>query len=254
MYRIKTFWLLCLFFGQSSHSKELLLVAGLEKPPYVIPANNSGFEIELMREVLSILEHEITVVYVPYGRTYEIMRQIKADSGLTLIAKSGAKNEMLTMPYVVYRNVAISQKKSAVNITKISDLNKHSLVAFQSARKVLGNEFANASEASPLYFELPDQKRQVELLLSDKVEVIVMDINIFKYFAKSIGGPTQISKVDIHSIFPSTYYRAAITSPSLRDSFNQAFAKYIQSDQYTQLLEKYDMSYLLKTDSFSNAR
>ena len=118
MYRIKTFWLLCLFFGQSSHSKELLLVAGLEKPPYVIPANNSGFEIELMREVLSILEHEITVVYVPYGRTYEIMRQIKADIGLTLIAKSGAKNEMLTMPYVVYRNVAISQKSQQLTLPR----------------------------------------------------------------------------------------------------------------------------------------
>lgn len=70
----------------------------LEKPPYVIPSLNAGFEIDLMQAVLSRLDHKISVVYVPYGRTYELMKQIKADIGLTLSAKSGVDSEILSQP------------------------------------------------------------------------------------------------------------------------------------------------------------
>lgn len=247
MYRIKIHWVfLILFFGNSINAKELLLVAGLEKPPYVIPTTDSGFEIELMQEVFAILDHEISVIYVPYGRTFKIMKQIKADIGLTLTSSSGVKNELLTVPYVVYQNVAISLNQNKIEITKVSELQSYSIVAFQNADKILGIEFDQASKVSPLYFEVPDQHRQVSLLLDGRVEVIIMDVNIFKYFSNVIAGSSQISKVNVHSIFPSTYYRAAIESATLRQSFNQAFTEYIKTDQYKKLLEKYDMPYLLK--------
>ena len=85
MYSVKKYWwLLVLFVAQDLKSQELVLVAGLAKPPYVIPEQDTGFEVDLVRGVLATLGHDISMLYVPYGRTYETMKQMKADIGLTL--------------------------------------------------------------------------------------------------------------------------------------------------------------------------
>lgn len=239
--------------NSSAGAKELLLIAGLEKPPYVIPNLNAGFEIDLMRTVLSTLDHEISVVYVPYGRTYELMKQINADIGLTLSVKSGVESEMLSHPYVTYQNVAISLKEKALRLSKIADFQKFTLVAFQNASKILGPDFAKAAKASPLYIELPEQHRQVELLLDGKVEVVLMELNIFKYFAKSITGTINMENVAVHSIFPLTHYSAAFAAPELREAFNRAFTQYIKTPEYAELLKKYDITYL-RQDSITQVQ
>jgi len=228
----------------SAKAKELLLIAGLEKPPYVIPSLNAGFEIDLMRAVLSRLDHKISVVYVPYGRTYELMKQIKADIGLTLSAKSGVDSEILSQPYVAYQNVAISLEEKSLKVSKIKDLQNFTLVAFQNARKILGPQFARAAKASPLYIELPQQHRQVELLLDGKIEMVVMDINIFKYFAQLIAGTGYMENVVVHNIFPLTHYSAAIAAPELREAFNRAFTQYVATAKYAELLKEYNIIYL----------
>ena len=247
MYWIKSIWLLVLIWlGGSVSAKELLLVAGLEKPPYVIPKLNAGFEIDLMRAVLATLDNDISMVYVPYGRTYELMKQLKADIGLTLSVKSGVEGDILSHSYVTYQNVAISLKDKSLKVSKSEDLHKFTLVAFQNANKILGPDFAKATKASPLYIELPEQRRQVELLLDGKIETVVMDLNIFKYYARLITGTNNIENVEVHSIFPLTHYSAAIASPELREAFNRALTQFVDTQEYTELLKEYDITYSLK--------
>ena len=230
--------------AQDVKSDELVLVAGLAKPPYVIPKQDTGFEVDLMRAVLTTLGHEISMLYVPYGRTYKTMKQVKADIGLTLSERSGVKPELLSQPYVTYQNVAVSLKEKSIKVDKVEELQTFTVVAFQNASKVLSSAFAEATKTSPLYIELPEQRRQVELLLSGKIEVVIMDINIFKHFAKLIAGTNQIEKVQVHSIFPSSQYSAAIHDPILREAFNRALSEYVNSIEYSKLHAKYDMVFL----------
>ena len=245
MHLIKKYlWVLFILVAQDVKSKELILVAGLAKPPYVIPEKNTGFEIDLIRGVLATLGHEISLLYVPYGRTYETMKQVQADIGMTLSERGGVKSEVLSLPYVAYQNVAISLLEKSIKLDKLNELQAFTVVAFQNARKVLGSEFTAATKISPLYIELPEQRRQVELLLSGKVEVVVMDINIFKYLARSIAGTSQMQKVQVHSLFPENQYRAAIQDPVLRKAFNRALSEYFYTNEYNKLLAKYDMSKL----------
>jgi polar amino acid transport system substrate-binding protein len=245
MYWIRRGWFsVFILLNCSANAKELLLVAGLEKPPYVISSSNVGFEIDLMRAVLFTLDHEISVVYVPYGRTYELMKKINADIGLTLTEKSGVDSEILSQPYVTYQNVAISLKEKSIKIDKIKDLQKYTLVAFQNASPILGSEFANAAKTSPLYIELPEQYRQVELLLNGKVDVVVMEINIFKYFAEMITGISNIENFEVHNLFPLTRYSAAITDTELRKAFRLALTKFVATAEYDELLNQYNITYL----------
>lgn len=245
MYLVKVYW--CFLFILVTHgvkAKELTIVTGLEKPPYVIPNQNSGFEIDLMRAVLSSIGHEITLLYVPYGRTYEVMKQIKADIGLTQSTKSGVNSEVLSLPYVTYQNVAVSLKENEIQVSTVAELQKYTFVAFQHANKILGSDFSKAAKSSRLYIELPEQRRQVELLLEAKIDVVVMEINIFKHFAKLITGNENFEIFAVHGIFPLTMYSAAIASPELREAFNRALSHYLTTPEYAELLKTYDISYL----------
>ncbi|MDP5029927.1 MAG: transporter substrate-binding domain-containing protein [Paraglaciecola sp.] len=234
-----------LVVGLSFHSqaKELVLVAGWEKPPYVIASENAGFEIELMRQVLAKLEHSITVLYVPYGRTYETFLHENADIGLTLTVKAGVPPNSLSQPYVVYQNVAISLKNANIKFDKLSDLKALSVIAFQNASKILGSSFANAVESNLLYIELPDQRRQVEMLLIGSVDVVVMDINIFNYFSQAIRGSSQMENVNVQSFFPTTRYSAAFKDAALMAEFDTAFTQFSVSEAYQQLVQKYQLVY-----------
>lgn len=234
---------LILWFGHAVQGKELVLVAGWEKPPYVISAQNSGFEIELMAQVLGQLNYSISVLYVPYGRTYEIFKREQADIGLTLSPKLGVPENLLSLPYVTYQNVAISLNKNTIKLDKLSELKNLSVIAFQSASKVLGPGFATAVNSNPFYLELPDQRRQVELLLIGSVDVVVMDINIFNYFGQLIEGENQMAHVKVHNFFAPTHYSAAIKDPQLLSEFNLALTRFITSERYRELVAKYQLFY-----------
>tara|TARA_R110002167_G_scaffold42935_14_gene130068 strand:+ start:13575 stop:14360 length:786 start_codon:yes stop_codon:yes gene_type:complete len=231
------------FLFSHTHAKELILVAGWEKPPYVIASQNSGFEIELMRQVLASLNHSVSVLYVPYGRTYETFKREQADIGLTLVAKSGVPSEILSKPYISYQNVAISLRENAALISKQADLKTLSVIAFQNASKILGEQFASAVESNVLYIELPDQRRQVEMLLNGSVDVVVMDINIFNYLSQQIMGENQMDNVHVHSFFPSTQYSAAFKDPTLLTEFDDAFKQFSLSDEYHRLIIQYQLIY-----------
>jgi len=234
---------LLLFMCHTVNSKDLLVITGWDKPPYVISNQESGYEIELIRQVMGKINHRISMLYVPYGRTFETFKNENADIGLTLNTKSGVPAEILTAPYITYQNVAISLKKNNTKLTALSDLRNFSVIAFQSASKVLGEEFADAVNSNLLYIELPEQRRQVEMLLLGSVDVVVMDVNIFNYFSQVIKGENQMDEVTVYAFFPPTHYSAAITDPKLRANFDIAMSSFKQSEAYLQLRNKYDIIY-----------
>jgi polar amino acid transport system substrate-binding protein len=240
---------LILIFARALQAKELLLIAGWDKPPYINSKQDSGFEIDLMRQVLGKLNHTISILYVPYGRTYETLKSEHADIGLTLSTKSGVPAEILSLPYVTYQNVAINLKKANFKLNSLSDLSQLSVIAFQSASKVLGTDYASIVKSNLLYIELPDQRRQVEMLLIGSVEAVVMDVNIFNYFSQIIQGENQMSVVDVHGFFPATYYSAAIKDQTLLADFNHTLQDFMLSDEYLELVSKYQLFY----PTFTNA-
>ena len=235
-------WLL-LVCWHTTEAKDLLVIAGWDKPPYVISHQDSGYEVDLVRQVLATANHRISMLHVPYGRTYETMKQENADIALTLNAKSGVPPEILSQPYITYQNVAISLKKNNIKLNKLSDFRLFSVIAFQSASKVLGNDFASAVKENLLYIELPEQRRQVEMLLVGSVDVVVMDVNIFNYYSRVIKGENQMDDVNVYALFPPTHYSAVISDPELRATFDRAMANFKLSEQYRQLRQQYNIIY-----------
>ncbi|MEC8376894.1 MAG: amino acid ABC transporter, partial [Pseudomonadota bacterium] len=56
-----------LLYSFIASSEQLDVVVGWDKPPYVMSADHSGFELELTRAILKELGHELSPIYVPFG-------------------------------------------------------------------------------------------------------------------------------------------------------------------------------------------
>jgi len=224
----------------SAAAKKIEVAVGWTKPPYVIEKNNTGFEVELLRNIFKSMGHTFVPIYVPYGRSYYLLQIGKVDATMTLSSRLDISPAVMSDPYINYHNVAVSLKGRGITIDRISELANYSLVGFQNASIFLGDEYKAASERSRFYVELPDQKKQVEMLLLGRTDVVVMDINIFNYLSREIIGSSHMGNVDVHRIFPVNAYRLGIYDPQLRDEFNKALVKYKNSPDYQKLVEQYE--------------
>ena len=217
------------------------VAVGWSKPPYVISGTHSGFELDLIRTVFSDIGYEIEPIYVPYGRSHAMLRKGRVDVTLTLHERLGIPKEQLSDVYVVYQNVAVSMKKSELDISNIGDLGTHHIVGFQNATLALGAEYREAVNNCPRYIELPDQRRQVEMLLLGNTDVVVMDVNIFSHLSEAILGKSVMDQVAVHRLFDSTPYRAGFRDIELKKQFDSALSAFLSSERYMALKGRYKL-------------
>lgn len=222
-----------------SFGKDIRVIVGLSKPPYVIEDQQSGYEIELVTEILNQMDYQPEFLYVPMGRSKRLLDNGVGDALMTVNNNIIINQDLISKPYIVYQNVAITKKDSDIVVDELADLKHYRVVAFQMANKLLGSEYAHSVLQNANYMEIPDQFRQVKLLLEGKMDVAVMDVNIFKYFLGLVGGRELENKVTVHNVFPRNPYSMAFKDAQLVGQFNQAIARVMASDKYQELLKKY---------------
>lgn len=225
-------------------AKNLNVVVGWNKPPYVISNSDSGFELELVRQIMAELGHDISPLYVPFGRTMMMVQQGDVDVGLTMNSRHEVAAQLLSDPYVVYQNVAVTLQSRHLPVTSLAALNGRSVIAFQTATNVLGADFAKATELTSGYLEVPEQRRQVSMLLLGSVDVAILDRNIFTYLKGQLPLAQQHATT-LHELFEASAYSAAIQDPILRKQFNQTLQAFIDDGRYQALLDRFGLVNLL---------
>ena len=86
----------------ATKAESLDVVVGWDKPPYVIAADHSGFELDLVRAIIAEAGHDMSPIYVPFGRTARLLKDDAVDMGLTLLATHNAASDILSDPYITY--------------------------------------------------------------------------------------------------------------------------------------------------------
>ncbi len=235
---MKRLVIMLLAFGvfATVHAGEVTLVAGLSLPPYIIQDSNSGMEFEIIKEVLTGKRHTLVLKYVPFVRVAVDYK--KHDGAVTINESSGVVGNYSDV-VITYQNYAISLKEKNIQISGISDLSDKRIVAFQNATKYLGPDFKAAVSGNPKYSEQGKQILQVKMLYSGRVDAIVSDINIFKYYRKQVTDVDINAPITYHEIFPGTDYKVLFNDPSLRDSFNQGLADLKSSGRYEAIKNSY---------------
>lgn len=237
---ISLYGYLTLFATSCIAKEELLIAVGLSKPPYVIQKTNKGFELELIKAIFQTMDKRSQFVYTEFGHSKKMLKVEQIDAVMTASQKMFEGHALLSNSYITYQNVAISLKERNLKINEIADLGNYSIASFQSADKVLGEAFAKASQASPLFLAIAIQKQQPLLLLKKRVDVIVMDINIFKHLIREMDLGDIDQLFNFHSIFPPSNYHMAFKDPQLKQEFDFALDSYLQAPAYQQLKKAYN--------------
>lgn len=219
-------------------SAPLNVLVGQNKPPYIRLETVSGYEIELLREVVRRMGHEAVFVFVPNSRIRTLL-----DSGNGDIA-SLQPNDVVdaevyfSQPYIRYQNVLVTLATDELPITHPADLSDKLVVAFQGASKVLGADYRDAVADNPGYIETVDQKAQVEMLFGGRAQAIVLDRNIFMHHQHTSSASAAVK---VHELFSSSLYRAAFRDPALQRDFDRALLSVIMDNWYRQLQQSYFM-------------
>jgi polar amino acid transport system substrate-binding protein len=215
------------------------VLVGMNKPPYIQIETADGYEIDLLRAIVSGMGAKAEFTHVPNKRIVSLLQQNIGDIATLQPLKAAEPGLYYSCPYIRYQNVVVSLELQQLTINGFADLKKLSVLAFQNASAVLGDEFRQWAQQSFKYRETVDQRTQVESLHKLRVQAVVMDINIFYYHHDKIEPPQQ---VQVHPLFPASYYRVAFRDKKLADAFNQSMLQFWQSQEYQQLQQRYLIS------------
>jgi polar amino acid transport system substrate-binding protein len=221
--------------------KNIELTAGLSKPPFVIEDNKQygGIQLDLITEIFAIENQPISFIHLPLARSFSSVNKWHTDGTITLPSTHKQKNVFVSEPYISYQNVAITLAEDNLTIDKLNDLAGKHIVAFQTARKFLGNNYSQTIEKAADYQEIADQMIQIELLFIKRTQVLILDINILKHFLFNHHDSKYNKPYKIHHLFAPRVYSAGFKSKVVRDQFNRGLAIIKANGKYQKVLDKY---------------
>lgn len=229
---------------QVVQAAELKIGVSLSIPPYVIQESNSGLELELLYQALAVKGHTANIEYLPLARTFHELKEGKLD-GIINVKEGMIENVFYSTVAIRYQNCAISLEKNHFSINSINDLNDKTVVAFQRAASLLGDELTQMIKTNPSYQEQARQIQQVYMLMKHRADVVLMDKNIFTYYLRQAfieGKLTDAESKQVaicHRIFPPTEYKFAFLSEQIRDDFNLGLQQITEDGTLSALHEKY---------------
>ena len=237
--------LILLFVIASSNAwaKELTVMFGVSRPPFISQDPPSGISYELFKLISSRLQWQFQAQFAPNKRMEYELSNMTVD----VIVEVQKNNDgvFYSDPFVAYRNFAVSRSQDKIKFNNYADLKGRSVCAWQNAAKNLGTEFADQISTFSDYKEFPHQEAQVRYWLSKKCEVIIIDDTLLKWWVNVLAPSFQQRKRDVDTdiLFNplpnnTLWWYVAFSNEKLRDSFNIELHKIRSNQEYDKIREK----------------
>ena len=223
----------------------LRIAYGDSLPPWVFADTDKGILLDITRASVEPAGYQVMPVYYPYARrvTAYLNHQVDVVTDITpsMVAKEGLEG-YLSILFYSYENFAISLSERHFHFDKIMDLANLKVLSWQGAVNTLGGEYVEMAHANPNYTETHNQENQIKMLYLKRVDVIQMDLQIFKYYRGLVGEKNIIDTqqaVDMFPLFGKSHCGFLFRSEAARDAFNQHFEALKNSAQHEQIYLKY---------------
>lgn len=216
--------------GGMANARELLILAGDNIPPYALPEQDSGAEVELLRAALATQGIQVRFRYVPLRRVSTDLALLDAD-GTT--RGSAATGYALSQPYIRYQACVLGLNAGPQTLAELGRLR---VQAFQGARAELGAEFAAAVRDNPRYSEVNNQRNQLQLLRLGRIDRVVADRQIAAWHWRELGDARRL-----HCALPlsTTDYRAQFRRSEDAQAFDAGLRQLRTSGAYQRLLARF---------------
>ncbi|MCP3921148.1 MAG: amino acid ABC transporter substrate-binding protein [Desulfobacterales bacterium] len=220
--------------------KSLKLSAALTVEPYIIKANNTGFEVDIVREAFALEGYSIKIIYQPLRQTKISFKKRYVDGAMTVKEDyPEIKGAYLSNQYITYHNFVVTLKSRGIKIKKIADLADKNMIAFQQAKFVFGDEFRKMAKNNQKYKEMSNQESQIIMFFLNRTDAILLDYHIFNYYKNRLKNIPTKQSVVFHELFPASIFRMALREEKVRDAFNRGLRKIKKSGRYKKIIASY---------------
>ncbi|MCI2285501.1 transporter substrate-binding domain-containing protein [Colwellia sp. MSW7] len=223
--------------------KSIQLLAGISKPPFIMPGD-TGMQIDIVKAAFAVSNYDVKFTHVPLSLHMRVYKRRDIDGLITLMDDKTELGLYLSQSYISYQNVVVTLAKNNLNIKQVSDLSKLRVAAFQNANLFLGDNYASVVSGANGYIEIADQKSQLALLFTDRVDAIIMDVNIFKYMLVELQNRKKYlniynKEVSIFPLFEQNNYVAGFNTIELKTLFDKGIADIKATGQYQKIVDSY---------------
>ena len=227
-----------------AQGKHIEMLAGLSKPPFVLAEEDKGMQIEIIEAAFAQGNQLVRFTYLPLSRHLDVLHGREFDGIITLADHEKEWGICLSKPYIVYQNVIVTLEESALTINELDDLVNLKVAAFQNATRFLGDKYNSTFKNSVNYTEVADQKSQINLLFSGRVDALVMEVSIFKHLLankryKNSNSKIYNKKFVTHFLFNPNAYSAGFKNQQLCQQFDQGINAIIADGSYQQIIDSY---------------
>jgi len=212
---------------------------GLPKPPYIMESGTAGLDYDIARKAMAAGGYKLVGQMLPQTRALAMLRAGQLDGMLSTSEGIGG-HLYFSDTYIVYQNVATTLTRRNLKLRQIEDLANYSVAAFQSANMVLGERFNFIASNHSDYREVPSQITQNKLLFMGRVDVVVGDRLIFRYFNDKLEPQIDATQaVTYHNIFPESPRKAVFRDARVRDAFNAGLSIIRSNGTYDAIVKQY---------------
>ncbi len=221
----------------SLSAHEITAAVGTSLAPYIIQEDNSGIEIDIVKEALALKNHTLRLRYPPLKQVPILYKKNAVDAALT-VTKDFGLDACLSDVVIQYQNFAISLTKSNFTIKDLSDLANKKIVAFQNATTYLGDAYKIAVSAAQ-YTEIAKQTLQVNRLFLERDDIVIADKNIFLYYKSKTTHIKTDKPLTFHPIFPPSPYRVAFRDQKVCQDFNEGLKILKETGKTKEIMARY---------------
>lgn len=235
----------CLFIS-IAHAADVRMVFGNTLAPYAIPETSSGLEVTIIRDALAVHGHILKPIFMPQARGQMAMQNGEVDAAERGSPKMLAENKFYFSENsaITYQDTAITLKKNNLVINSINDLMGKKIVSFQGATTYLGPAYAAAVKNSPDYTESPSQINQGLMLFRNRVQVVICDEIIFRYYNKDNKMGVDLSQdIVYHKIFKPLIIQTnnqVFANKKIRDDYDDGLKQLKKSGQYDRIIKEFN--------------
>ena len=223
--------------------RDLEIGIGFSLSPYIFRNEDRGAEYELVEAVLADAGYRIRPRYVSMNRRIHEFVQRQVDGILTLPI-SVDDEACMTVPYIHYQNVAVTLERRDIVLKEVEDLLPYSVVAFQTAHKIISPDYSAMAARHKSYLAISTQKNQALMLFRGRVDIAVSDINILRWYARELAAEGKIdirAPVRIHPLFPPSAKRASFWRDEVCTAFDRSLRKLREKGEVSRILGRYGL-------------
>ncbi|MEH6450256.1 MAG: transporter substrate-binding domain-containing protein [Oleispira sp.] len=206
-------------------------------PPYMIQKTESGLDIDIPRAAMAKIGFPLRLEFYPLSRAIHEL-QLNRIHLTAPFFTSAPKGIFVSDSHIEYRPSVITLT-SIDTLKNIAELKDYTIATFQGATGYFGDEFYYASKKAPDYVEFHDMEKLIDILMSQRYQVVVLDYWIFRFFLANSEYADQLDQVRFHELLPRVPAAVAFNNKELRDKFNKGLRMIKEDGSYDAIINRY---------------